>query len=136
MAKRYVGGASKLRRQLKKLEPELRAELKATMGIVGADIAADLKANAPVDEGFLRNAAHYKVSSDGLGVNIGYSQYKPGFKRLWNKGRGFEALYAEFGTKHHAAQPFIRKSFRAGVKRALDSIDTAVSRTIRGALRK
>ena len=84
----------------------------------------------------MRDAAHYKVSSDGLGVNVGYSQHKPGFKRLWNKGRGFEALFAEFGTKHHAAQPFIRRSFREGVRAALDSIDTAVSRAIRGALRR
>lgn len=135
MAKR-VNGASVLRRQLKRLEPELRAELRATMGIVGANIASQLKVSAPVDEGFLREAAHYKVSSDGLGVNVGYSAYKPGFKRLWHKGRGFEALFAEFGTKHHKAQPFIRRSFRQGVRKALDMIDVAVSRTIRGALRK
>jgi len=136
MAKRYVGGASKLRRQLKKLPLELRAELRTTFHVVGADIASELKQRAPVDEGFLRTAAHYKVSSDGLGLNVGYSQYKPGFKRLWLKGRGFESLFAEFGTKHHPAQPFIRASFRAGVRRALDSIDYAVSRTIRSALRK
>lgn len=133
---RYMRGVSKLRRQLKTLEPDIKAGVRATMAQVGQDIEAELKATAPVDEGYLRDAAHHKVSSDGLGVNVGYSQNKPGFKRKWLKGRGFEAMFAEFGTKHHPAQPFIRKSFRKGVRRALDMIDKATSHAIRTALRR
>lgn len=102
---------------------------------LGPEFERALEREAPKDEGRLAAAAHHRVSSDGLGLSVGYSKEKTGFKRLWKKG-GFEALFAEFGTRHHAAQPFIRRTFRAMVRHALDRIDRAVSQSIKGALRK
>ena len=129
-----MSGGSKLRRQLRRFDPDLRTELKREFQAIGQEFEDELRNRAPKDQGHLAEAAHHVVSSDGLGVSIGYSKDKSGFKRKWKKG-GFEALFQEFGTSRHAAQPFIRPAWRAKIGSALDRIDAARRRTVQRILR-
>jgi HK97 gp10 family phage protein len=133
MAKRSrVSGTSKLRRQLRRFPEETRAELKAEFETSGKELRDTISANAPEDEGYLKEAAHYQVSNDGLSVVAGYSPKRTGFKRLWKRG-GFTALWQEFGTKQHRAQPFISPSFRQKLPGILARIEAAVNKTIKNA---
>lgn len=133
MAKRVTGG-SKLRRQLRMFErafePGANTEITKAIETAARELTAEIRTRAPKDDMDLANAVQYKMSSDGLGANIGYSANKAGFRMKWKRG-GFVALFQEFGTRHHAAQPFIRPSFRSRLRRNLDLIDDAVRRTVR-----
>lgn len=122
--------ASRLRRTLKRWPDELTADITAEMKAAAIILEATLENKAPKDEGNLARAATARVGKDGLGVTAGYSKHKPGFVREWKKGRGFTALFAEFGTSHHAAQPFIRATWRERVKGILDRVDGAVKRSL------
>lgn len=113
------------------LEPSARAVVRAEMNTTGAELVAAMEAGAPRDKGDLAEAAHYKVSNDGLGLSAGYSN-RPGFKRAW-QSHGFVAVFQEFGTRHHAAHPFIRPAYRKVIPAALDRIDAAVASAIRKA---
>lgn len=126
---RYVKGGDRLRRQLRQWPEELTRELKAEFNFIGPDLEDALAANAPRDKGHLADAAHHVISSDGLALKAGYSQNKPGFKRMWKKG-GFEALFQQFGTRHHKANPFVSRTWREKIGGYLDRIDAAVKRTI------
>jgi len=101
---------------------------------VGQEFEDEIRLRAPKDQGDLADAAHHVVSSDKMGVAIGYSKDKPGFKRVWKKG-GFVALFQEFGTSQHAAKPFVRPAWRAKIGSALDRIDAARRRTVQRIIR-
>jgi HK97 gp10 family phage protein len=96
------------------------------MDAIGADLAREITARAPKDAGDLSEAAHYRVSNDGLGVAVGYSK-KAGFLKKWRQA-GFVSLFQEFGTKHHPAQPFIRPIWRYNLPKVVDRIDAALKR--------
>ena len=98
MAGRGVYGGSRLRKKLRFMPAEVTAELKQVIAAEAAQVLDAIKDAAPVDKGNLRREANFKLSNDGLGASIGYSQ-GPGFKKNWKKG-GFEAIFEEFGTKH------------------------------------
>lgn len=131
MARRkHMSGGSRLRRQLRKLPEELRGDLAAIMPRVGEGVRRELESRAPKDEGRLASAAKFKVSNDKMGVTVGYSREQSGFKRAWARG-GFTAVFMEYGTRHHAAQPFVRASYRARVEWAIKVIDEARRSTVR-----
>ena len=134
MARSKVVGGSRLRRKLRRFEPELRTELARVMQEVGQEFEDEIRLRAPKDQGDLADAAHHVVSSDKMGVAIGYSKDKPGFKRVWKKG-GFVSLFQEFGTSQHAARPFVRPAWRAKIGNALDRIDAARRRTVQRIVR-
>lgn len=127
--------ASRLRRQLRRIPKELTKDIRHVMNDVGRDLRNHIDAAAPKDEGRLADAAHYRVSNDGLGVSVGYSAKKPGFKRKWKRG-GFVALWQEFGTKHHKRQRFISPTWRRRLKPNLQKIDMFVIRALRRLARK
>lgn len=130
---KFIRGTSRLRRKLKRFEPELRTELRRVMEEVGVEMRDEMAARAPKDQGNMAEAAHYVVASDGLAVKIGYSR-KEGFKRMWYKG-GYEAHFQEFGTSHHSPKPFVRPTWRAKIGSALDRIDAARRRTVQRIVR-
>lgn len=123
---------SRLRRKLRRFPEELRKDIREAMEDAGRELQQEMASRAPKDEGDLANAAHYVVSRDGLSVRVGYGT-APGFKRKWNKGGGFTALFQEFGTRNHKANPFIRPSYRAKLSAILNRIDQAVNSTLRKA---
>lgn len=124
------GSSSRLRRRLRTLDKDTRSEIRAVMEKSGQELAKRIEDTAPKDTGGMADQVRYKVSNDGLGVSVGYSAKAAGFKRNWKRG-GFKALWQEFGTKHHPAQPFIRPAFRQSLTKILDRIDDAVSNTIK-----
>jgi HK97 gp10 family phage protein len=134
MARKRVEGNSRLRRQLRKFPETMREELTKALVDGGEELRAELEMRAPRDEGKLQAAPLAKLSSDKLSVLVGFSKDRPGFKKAWLRG-GFEALFIEFGTKHSAAQPFVRPAYRAKLSRILDRIDegrrAAVKRIVR-----
>lgn len=124
-------GGSRLRKQLRRLEPDLRAPIRAEMDRAGKELAEAMDALAPKETGAMAKAAMYKVSSDGLGVSAGYSSKQGGFKRAWKKG-GFKALWQEFGTKKHPATPFVRPAYKSKLGGILTRIERRVRDVIRG----
>lgn len=110
----------------------MRKELSDEFNAIGPELRDAIAAAAPKDTGRLSEATLFQVSRDELAVHVGYSKNRPGFKRAWKKG-GFEALWQEFGTRHHAAQPFISPTFRSQLSRILDRVDTAVNSVLRKA---
>ncbi|KWT72373.1 hypothetical protein APY04_0167 [Hyphomicrobium sulfonivorans] len=101
------------------------------MRLSAEELADELTVTAPRDDGDLAEAAHWRMSRDGLSAQVGYGN-QPGFKRQWKRG-GFKALWQEFGTKHHPAQSFIRPVFRGKLRVILERINRAVGRTLRRA---
>lgn len=121
-----------MRRQLRKMGEEVNEPLRETMRNIGSDLESALEAAAPKRTGDLAIAAHSRVSSDGLAVKIGYAHKEAGFKRWWKRG-GYVAIFQEWGTKHHPAQPFIRPTFRQRVPIYLNMIDDTVRQVLRRA---
>ena len=134
MARKRVFNESRLRRKLRRFPEELRKDIRKAMEQSADELVQEIRARAPKDEGQLAENATARISRDGLSAQIGYSKNKSGFKRAWKRG-GFTALFQEFGTAHHSAQPFIRPSYRAKLTSILDKIDRAVSNTLQRASR-
>lgn len=132
MARSRIDGVSKLRKSLRRMPEAVTKELTIVMAEAGRELEAEIRAGAPVAEGYLRDATTHQVSRDGLGVVAGYSQRRPGFKRAWKKG-GFKSLWQEFGTIHHAKSPFISPAFKRVLPGILNRIDAAVERVLRAA---
>lgn len=131
MARKRVTGDSALRRKLRRFPEVLRSDLRMVMTMNGDLLVNEIKARAPKDEGDMADHVIARVSRDGLSVQIGYGN-RPGFKQAWKRG-GFHALFQEYGTVHHAAQPFIGPAFRAKLGQMLTRIDNAVNRTLKRA---
>jgi HK97 gp10 family phage protein len=131
MAKFRVINQSRLRRKLRRFPEELRADIRNAMVVSAAELRDEIRANAPRKTGALAEAADYTLSRDGLSAKVGYSR-EAGFKRQFKRA-GFKAHWLEFGTKHSAAQPFIRPAYRAKLKGILNRIDSAVRKTLRRA---
>lgn len=127
-------GGTALRRKLRKLPDDVTAEITQTLQEIGPQLSSAIAQAAPYDTGRLADASRYQLSRDGLGLAAGYSAKRSGFRRLWLKG-GFEALWQEFGTKKHAAQPFISPTFRRLIPGMLTKIENAVTRVLQKANR-
>lgn len=102
--------------------------MRMVMTSAGALLRDEIWLNSPKDEGDMADQATFRVSRDGLSVQVGYSK-RVGFKRAWKAG-GFKALWQEYGTRHHKAQPFVRSAFREKLSQILNYVDRAVKRTI------
>ena len=124
-----VQGGNKLRRALRKLPKELREEFGDGLKKHSQILAKDIERRAARNKGDLAKAVHFRLAGDRLSSHIGYSQKRPGFKRKWKKG-GFVALWAEFGTRHHKSQPFIRPAFRSRVEYIKADMRTMLNRMI------
>jgi HK97 gp10 family phage protein len=120
-----VQNVGSLRRKLRQIEPDVREELSHAFAEIAPELASAISEAAPKDTGRLAAASTGQVSRDQLAVAVGYSPKRAGFRRAWLKG-GFEALWAEFGTKHSRAQPFISPTFQRLLPSMLDRIERAV----------
>ena len=129
MARSRMMNESRLKRKLRRFPKELTVDVAAAIKQGAEELRDEIEDRAPKDEGKLAPAATARVSQDGLSAKIGYSARQAGFKRAWKKG-GFTSLWQEFGTKHHAANPFIRPAFRAKLAAILNRVDAAVTKTL------
>ncbi len=138
------GQLSKTRKLLRRLPDELTAPVRAAVREVIEKMRADAIENAPVaaapyriwlkaagksvlvQPGRLQGAIRQRISRDGFAGEVGLIG-KRSFRR------GFHGYFAEYGSKHHPARPWLRPAFDAGVDKARGAIAAAVNRAIRQA---
>lgn len=121
-----VVGVNKLRRTLRRIDPDLTKQLREVMASGARAIERDARAMAPVDQGDLRDSIQVLISRDGLTAIIGPAaraaeivRRRTGseFGRIVSKGRGrgkqirlsirnkrllmnfYKGYWYEFGTK-------------------------------------
>ena len=120
--KRGFQGVTKLRKTLRRLEPEASEELQNVVLEAGEMLQFLILGSAPVMSGDLRDHVGYKLSRDkltvlaGVGANsasiqkIGFGESKTRYTKAGNESSAslrdkadrwalYKALWAEFGTK-------------------------------------
>lgn len=112
--RRGYAGVNKLRRTLRRLEPEATAGIRKVLERGAQGIEADMMIGIPKDTG--ETAAHisYKLSRDGLTARIGFIGKK-------DFEGGYVAQFLEYGTKGYPernipaqpARPFMGPAFDA-----------------------
>lgn len=129
-------GVNKLRRTLRRIDPEAREHVTSAV-IKGANlIADDARSLAPVDTGDLRSAIDVKFGRDKLTAEIGIAP-GGGKKRAATRSDLFYARFVEFGTKGGgstpplAARPFMGPAFDRNRKKITEDIRKAVAKALR-----
>lgn len=131
------GGLSSFQKRMRAIPLAARLAVQPSLVKGAEEIAALQRSMAPVDDGDLKNS----ITVTGPGQTTPpYSQ--PGGAltvpenaaaiTVGNSDVRYPHLQ-EFGTKHHAAQPFFWPGFRMGRKRAVNRIKRAIGKAIREA---
>lgn len=94
-----VKGLQELGRQFNKFNNEMHSELKGVLRQAVKEVAADAKANAPVDSGQYKNSIKYAVARSGL---LGWAYAMRAGKK---SKRGYLGHLLEYGTVKTAARP-------------------------------
>lgn len=110
--RRGLRGVSKLRRTLRRLEPEAREGIKHAIEKGAEGIKADMMILIPKDTGETAVLIDKKIARDGLTARIGFVTKKA-------QKDGYVARFIEFGTKGfpdrnvpaQAARPFMQPAF-------------------------
>lgn len=114
MAKQYVFGSARIKRELRKAPDQVKEALIKEIRI-GAEkirdaMVATLHTNS-TRTGALARGVRIGYTSGGLSSYTGFSRTRAGFKRVF-KTVGWRAHFIEFGTAHHGAEPFLRPNIR------------------------
>lgn len=131
------GGLSSFQRRMRAIPKEARKAVTPALMASAYDIADIMEGMAPEDSGDLVNS----IAVTGPGQQTPpYSQ--PGGSMtvpenaaaitVGNTAVRYPHLQ-EYGTRHHAAQPFFWPGYRMGRKRALNKIKRAIGKAIKGA---
>lgn len=112
--RRGYAGVTKLRRTLRRLEPEVTIGVRNVLEKGAAAIEADMLINIPKDTGDTASFIQSKVARDGLTARVGFIDKK-------NREAGFKARFIEYGTKGspkqnvppQPARPFMAPAFDA-----------------------
>lgn len=138
-------GVNKLRRKLRRMGPEMTAEVASVIQKGAQAIEFDMITGVPVDTGDTRADIQSQVSRDGLTAQIGFLGKN---RRLKDVGRVFKpssrayvARFLEFGTKgspeHNIppqpARPFIAPAFDSNKDWIKRDVRKAISNVIRDA---
>ena len=111
MARRgSYANVSKLRKTLRRIEPELRKEVEDEVEHAAQVVQADAIKLAPKDTGNLASQISYKVARDGLTAKIGFRGKKA-------NRQAFYARFIEFGTKKTAPRLFKKGARKGKTKR-------------------
>jgi len=130
------GGVNKLRRTLRRLDPEI---LKGVQDVVtkGAErIAADARSIVPVDSGDLQSAIGVRLGRDRLTADIGISP-GGGKKRAAARSDLFYARFVELGTKGgpnypaRPARPFMGPAFDQNEKQITADLREAITKAVK-----
>lgn len=93
-------------------------------------MAEDARERAPEDEGDLRGSIRVrKPSKQQRAKGAGHMRLSVG------KPAGWRAHFAEFGTRHHAAQPFMRPAFDARAGDAIKALAEHMAKQLKSATR-
>jgi HK97 gp10 family phage protein len=124
-------GVPRLRRKLRRMEPEVRASVAAAVLEGAEEIRDEAKRRVPTDTGSLRDYIQVVrgASSDRLSWRVGVPvpktrRGKP--KRQWP----FYAIFIEFGTVRMRARPFLFPAFEARKRAVFARIRKAVDRAL------
>ena len=158
-----VQGANRLRRLLKRIDPEITADVKTAIREGAEAIQADAIALVPKDTGALARSIDYRISSDGLAAVVGPaaraaeivrrktgSAFKASEVRLSARNKAlmfeyFKGYWIEFGTKGapkknippQPARPFMKPAYDLNeswiLGRVKAGINKALDRASRGA---
>lgn len=131
------GGLTSFQKRMRAIPVAARNAVKPALINSAHEIADIMEALAPEDEGDLMNS----IAVTGPGqMTPPYSQ--PGGESVvpdnmaaitvGNTDVRYPHLQ-EYGTKHHAAQPFFWPGFRLGRKRAMNRIKNAIGKAIKEA---
>lgn len=138
-----IHGTNKLRRTLRRIDPELTDELRVSIRETSEAVVADALRFVPIDEGDLARSIDYKLGRDGFTSVIGpgakaaelvrrKSRIGSAFGKLDKKGRRIKlnrtnrhlyrqflkGLWIEFGTKGNPSKNIPRRPPRAFMGRA------------------
>lgn len=159
---RGFSNVSKLRRKLRKIDPEATRGVKKAVERAAQAIEADAIGNVPIDEGDLQRSISYKVGRDGFSAIIG-----PGVDRATIRSKGLggatmkftrsgaltsatikdkdarfqlsKGLWVEFGTKSNDSgksmppRPFMQPAFDVNKGWAVREIREAISDALESA---
>lgn len=158
-----VQGVNKLRRTLKRIDPEVTADVKTAIREGAEAIQADAINLVPYDEGDLARSIDYRVSSDGLAAVVGPaaraaeivrrktgSAFKASQVRLSKRNKKlmfefYKGWWIERGTKGspkrnippQPARPFMKPAYDLNeswiLGRVKAGINNALDRASRGA---
>ena len=129
MAKKVnIRGGASLRRVLRQAPDDMAAELRDEIKAGADKVLADMLANVARDSGDLAETIKIKASRDGMSARVGAGVAG---KRDQRKA-GWRGHFLEFGTKHQAAQPFVKPA----LDRHEDSIAKGIAAGIASALTK
>lgn len=104
-----------LRNDLKRLPSRVRSEVADEVEAATAKVERDAERRVPVDSGDLKRSIRRRIEDGGLTGVVEASE--------------FYGRFQEYGTRHHAAQPFMRpaaeaekRPFRARVRAILKAL--------------
>lgn len=134
MARTKVLGLESLRRKLKLIPQEAKAEIRKALEASADEIVKMAKSLAPVDSGDLQMSVSWTWGEAPKGSMLLGRVVGPNDKNdltITIYAGGSEAFYArwiEFGTEKMKAQPFFLPSYRANRKRARARITRGVTK--------
>lgn len=153
-------GIDRLRRKLRRMDPEISRDVKLALESGAQSIRDTAIGMVPRDTGDLADSIHYKVGRDGLSVAIGpgadraliVSKGLTGFKAKFTKSGAltktsmkdkkareqlYKAIWVEFGTKvgksgssAQPARPFMQPAFDVNKSRILSEVRAAVKKAV------
>lgn len=122
-----ISGVRSLRRVLRKMPDDVRGPMQGEVAAAAEDVSSTMASLAPVRTGELRDSIETKFARDRMSARVG-----PGARRRRTFRRvGWRALFAEFGTRHHPAQPFIGEALERNEARIRRGMSKAVADTLR-----
>lgn len=129
--RRGYAGVTKLRRTLRRLEPDATEGIRKALTEGAEAMHYDMLSNIPKDTGETAQHLSYKVARDGLTARVGFIGKK-------DVEGGYVARFIEYGTKGHPAKnippqparPFMRPAFDNNKAWMLKQINKAIERTL------
>lgn len=130
-------GLASFQRRMQAIPKAVREAVSPALVGAANDVAAMVRVLAPVDEGALRESV--EVTAPGQATppysQPGGAATAPSNAALVTVGNS-EVRYPhlqEYGTMHHAAQPFFWPAFRLTRKKAAAKIKRAIGKAVRAA---
>lgn len=135
-----VEGLDRARRAMRRLTPEIAAQVNAALDKGAEEIRSRATAIAPRDTGELSRSLEVRTTLDGFrgtgavgnfarmvrGQALGFTRFIGVFPD--RKGSpGWYAAWVEFGTAKSTAKPFLRPAFFSLRRRALGRVSRAIS---------
>lgn len=119
-----IVGVPRLRAKLRRIDPELRAEIPEALEKTGADLLTDMKAHVPVSPGpgpHLRDALRMRTAKNELSTRVGLL-----YRR--DQRRFYYWRFLNYGTVKMSAKPFlepallrIEPEYAARIRAAVDA---------------